>query len=473
MQGPLLSFAFIMFVPFAVTAADAAASAPRDDGPALAGVGDAADAAELIPAAAAGLPPVLPGQEPGARGAKGAGVAEDLPAQREWFGHAPWPSWTRATGDWSGARTELERAGIDFRGSLVSEWSDVFSGGTGDASAFRHLLDLNLTFDLAAIASIDRASVFVDFQTADAGVGGRLHGGYQAYSNIAIDGSITQISQLWYEQWFAGDALRVKAGKVDANAEFAFIAPAGGFINASAGFTPAIFAFPTYPNPAVGINLFVYPCEGAYAGVALYDGAAAVDGVRTGALGPGSFLTDDQSDDWFMIGEVGYTVASMGTLDSTRVAVGGWWHTGDFTTFAGGSSDGTGGLYALAETRAWRPEGLDLADADDARGLWFFLQYGRADQSVSAVRQQFGAGASLAGTFAGRDDDSLGAYLSVVDFSDDPAAALGDSEWALEVFYEFACTPSVRIKPDLQWFAQPADGSDDALVGTLRITISF
>ena len=473
MQSPLLSHALSMFVPLAIAATSAAGSRLDDDDATIAGVGDAADAAELIPAASAGLPPVLPGQEPGARASKPGAEPAPHEAAREWFGHAAWPSWTRATGDWAGARTQLEAAGIDFHGSLVSEWSDVFSGGSGDASAFRHLLDLNLTFDLAAIAAIDRASVFADFQTADAGVGGMLHGGYQAYSNIAIDGSITQLSQLWYEQWFAGDAVRVKAGKVDANSEFAYIAPAGGFIDASAGFTPTIFAFPTYPNPAFGVNVFIYPCEGAYAGAALYDGAGAVDGVRTGALGPGSFVTDDQSDDWFMIGEVGYTVASLGVLDSTRVAVGGWWHTGDFTTFSGGTSDGTGGMYALAETRAWRPEGLDAADPDDARGLWFFLQYGCADQSVSAVRQQFGAGASLAGTFAGRDGDSLGAYLSVVDFSDDPAAALGDSEWSLELFYEFACTPSVRIKPDLQWFAQPADGSDDALVGTLRITISF
>jgi carbohydrate-selective porin OprB len=219
------------------------------------------------------------------------------------------------------------------------------------------------------------------------------------------------------------------------------------------------------------VNIFVYPCEGAYVGAGLYDGAATVDGQRTGALGPGDFLGDDQSDDWFIIGEAGYAFASAGAVDSTRVAVGGWWHTGEFATFAGGTEDGTGGLYALAESRVWRPEAI--AADDDARGLWFFLQYGCADESVSAVRQQFGAGVSLAGTFAGRDLDSLGAYLSVVDFTDEPAAALGDSEWSLELFYEFACTPSVRIKPDLQWFAQPAGGGDDALVGTLRVTIAF
>jgi len=59
------------------------------------------------------------------------------------------------------------------------------------------------------------------------------------------------------------------------------------------------------------------------------------------------------------------------------------------------------------------------------------------------------------------------------DFSNDPAAALGSSEWALECFYDIVVTPSVHIKPDLQWFVDPADGGDDALVGTLRVTIAF
>ena len=459
----------------AAIAAPAGAWAPQSvEDDTVAGVGDSLEAAELVPAAASGLPPILPGQQPGAHGKPSAGAGpEAATPPREWFGQSPWTSWSRATGDWAGARTALESAGIDFNGSLVSEWSDVFEGGSGSTSAFRHLLDLNVTFDLGVIAGIEGGSVFADFQNADTGVGGLLHGGYQAYSNIAIDGSITQLSQLWYEQWFAGDAVRVKLGKVDANTEFAYISPAAGFINASAGFSPAIFVLPTYPNGATSANLFIYPCEGAYLGAALYDGATAVDGLPTGSLGPGSFFSDDQSDDWFVIGEAGYTFASLGILDSTRVAVGGWWHSGDFTTFSGGTEDGTAGFYALAESRAWRPEGLDTADEDDARGLWFFLQYGCADDAVSTVRQQFGAGSSLTGTLSGRDDDSLGLYLSVVDFSNDPAAALGSSEWALECFYDIVVTPSVHIKPDLQWFVDPADGGDDALVGTLRVTIAF
>lgn len=439
----------------------------------VAGVGETLDAAELVPAAAAGLPPILPGQEPGAHGKPAAAAATPSDTPREWFGSSPWTDWGRASGDWGGARTALGAAGIDFNGSLISDWSDVFAGGSGRASAFRYLLDLNVTFDLGLIAGIEHASVFADYQNADTTVGGLLHGGYQSYSNIAMNSAVSQLSQLWYQQWFADESVRLKVGKVDANAEFGYLASAAGFINGSAAYPPTIFVLPTCPNQAMSVNLFVYPCEGLYIGAAVYDGASAVDGVTTGSVGPGTFFSDDKSDDWFLIGEAGYTFASTGPLDSTRVAVGGWWHTGDFTTFSGGTEDGTGGFYAIAESRAWRPDGVEIAAAGDPRGLWMFLQYGCADGAVSSMRQQFGAGSSLKGTFSGRDDDSLGLYLTVLDFSNDPAAGLGSNECALECFYDIAVTPSVHIKPDLQWYLSPADGSDDSLVGTLRVTIAF
>lgn len=448
-------------------------AAAQDD---VAGVGDTFDAAELIPAASSGLPPILPGQEPGAR-ERGSVSPVPPPADsaREWFGHSDWWTWSRATGDWGGARSTIEDAGFIFNGSAITEWSRVFSGGLDNASAFRFLLDLNLTVELEKLVGLKGGTVFADFQNADTGVGALVHGGFQPYSNIAIDGSITQLSQLWYEQWLFDDVLRVKLGKVDANTEFAYIPAAGGFINASAGFTPTIFAFPTYPNPSTSVNAFLYPTEEWYIGFGAYDGASTLDGVATGSRGPSTFFSDDLSDDWFLIGETGLTFGEAGFLRNLRVAAGGWWLIGDVDTFDGGTDDGTGGLYALAETRVWTPEGVDFANEDDTRGLWAFLQGGWSDPNVALAAQQYGGGISLTGTFPGRDDDSTGIYCSYVVFGDDPTSGLGDDEFSIEVFYDIAITPFLHLKPDLQWFNDPAgDGSvDDSLVGTLRLTITF
>ncbi|MFM1805220.1 MAG: hypothetical protein RL136_2099, partial [Planctomycetota bacterium] len=104
-----------------IASASSAVARQSVDEAGFAGAGDAFDAAELVPAAASALPPILPGQDPGARGREG-----DTP--REWFGESPWLGWSRATGDWGGSRTALEELGIDFNGSLVSEWSRILEG---------------------------------------------------------------------------------------------------------------------------------------------------------------------------------------------------------------------------------------------------------------------------------------------------------------------------------------------------------
>ena len=267
--------------------------------------------------------------------------------------------------------------------------------------------------------------------------------------------------------------MRIKLGKVDANSEFAYLGAAGGFINASAGFSPAIVALPTYPNPSTSVHAFIYPDESVYLGAALYDGAATVDGVPTGSRGPATFLGDDVSDDWFAIAELGITPDAAGPFTLVRAALGAWWHSGQFVRFDGGSGDGTSGLYAVAEGRVWNPEGVDPADGDDRRGLWVFAQFGCADGEVSAVERQLGLGASLAGTFGDRDDDSCGVYLTRVGFTDAPAAALGSDEWAIELFYDFALAPCVSLKPDIQWIRNAGGGNDDALVASLRVTVSF
>lgn len=94
---------------------------------------------------------------------------------------------------------------------------------------------------------------------------------------------------------------------------------------------------------------------------------------------------------------------------------------------------------------------------------------------MALAAQQYGGRYLLTGTFPGRDDDSTGSYASYVVFGDDPTSGLGDSESSLKIFYDIAITPPLHLNPDLQWFHdRSGDGStDDALVGTLRLTITF
>jgi len=423
------------------------------------------------------FPPILPGRDPAGRvrGADQPVVEETVEeSAREWFGRAPWWTWSRATGDWAGLRTDAEGAGIEFNGASVTEWART-SGGIDDRWAFRYLLDLNVGLDLGTLVGLDGGTVFAAYQNVHEPVGQAWSGAYQVTSNIALDEGISQLSEVWYEQVLFDDALRFKLGKVDANTEFAYLTSAGEFLNATAGFSPTIFALPTYPNPAFSANVFWTPDDVWHVGGGVYDGASTVDGIATGARGPSTAFSSKHSDDVFLIAEGGFRLAEAGPLSGAMLSVGGWWHTGDFTTFSGGSRDGAGGVYAIGEARLITPTGVDLDDPEDLGGLWAFGQFGWAPDDVAEVGLQFGGGLAQYGTFAGRPDDSVGIYVTWADFSDDPASGFVGDETVVEAYYDFAVTPWCHVKPDLQYISNPGgDPSlDDAWVGTLRVTIVF
>ncbi len=420
-------------------------------------------------------PPIdLPGHEKGKRTRPPEPAVPPLeePAVSEWFGGDPWSTWSRATGDWAGARTRLEDSGISINGSLILDWSSVLDGGIQQRSATRHLLDVNFTFDLETIFGVQGATVFADFYSQAGPNASNDAGDFQGFSNIDLDDDVDQLAELWYEQWLFENAIRIKIGKVDANSEFAFVEAAANFINSSPGVTPTILGLPTYPDPATSVNVFAYPTEHLYLGFGFYDGAQAVDGVATGRRGPRTFFDGDLSDDYFLIGEGGFTWDTLAGWGPGRFAVGGWHHTGKFETFGGATDDGTEGLYVLLETRLGSPPPGGQAQE---QGVSVFIQYGYADESVSDVKYHVAVGLSAVGAFPGREHDIAGAYVSYVDLSDANGAGLGDHETVLELFYKFQITPFISVQPDLQIVVNPSgrDDIDDAVIGALRLELTF
>ena len=59
---------------------------------------------------------------------------------------------------------------------------------------------------------------------------------------------------------------------------------------------------PTYPDPAMSVNVFVYPFKWLYGGIGVYDGSG-VDGIATGSFGPAKFF--DGPGHYYTIGETG------------------------------------------------------------------------------------------------------------------------------------------------------------------------
>jgi len=365
--------------------------------------------------------------------------------------------------------SELLDGGVVLSGEYVGEYSETLDGGVNEAGADRHLLSLGAEFDLGTLLDLDGATVGLQLLGVAAGEGGSLDSGdLQVYSNLDNDRDFFAVFELWYQQTFADDRLRLKVGKVDAGAEFDVVEAAGNFASSSAGTSPTVVGFPSYPDSAMSANLFFEALSNDSGsltlGYGLYDGASGVDGVSTGSRGPSTFLSDSKSDDLFHIFEAGWSWQSWGALAEGRLALGGWSHTGTFETFRGGEIEGAEGLYFLVEQRI-----------PAASEIWVFAQYGTAPSEVSEVDEHFAAGVVVGGFSEKRSEDEVGLYASYAALSDEPAAGFSGGETAVDAYYRATLTERFALQPEVHFIADPggAPSVDDAWVASLRAIFSF
>ena len=398
-------------------------------------------------------------------------VGQDVVASpdREWIGGAPFSLWTRATGDWGGLRTSLEAEGIEVGGGYTADWAAAFHGDVPRRDSWCSLTDFNVAFDLETLLGWERTFVYFDAYLIHGRDPSNDIGDAQGLSNIQADDR-EQLAEFWIETWF-GDHWRLKVGKVDFNSEFAFNELGGDFVNSTAAVPPTIVAYPTYPDPAASINVFYHHDEHTYLGLGAYDGAGG-DGISTGTKGLGSIIESKDSDSWFLTAEVGTSWTGGAGWGSGRAALGVWRHTADFVEFGGGTSSGTSGGWLTLEQVVWR-EHPDRAD--DPQGLGVYCSMGIADESVSPFGNSLAIGVTWTGPFGDRDADVLGLGMFRADLSDDPLAGTPRDETVFELLYKLQLTPSVSIKPELQYILDPGgvDGVDDVLVGLLRIEVTF
>lgn len=383
-------------------------------------------------------------------------------------------TWERATGNWWGARNWLEDHGIFFNVFLLADVSSNFTGGLETGTVYRQLLDVNLTVETEPLIGWEGGTFYINFQNY-AGQNGTdvLTGDLQGFDNLDAD-DYAAITELWYSQGFFEDLFVLTIGKVDANALFAYVEDGGYLLNSSAGFAPTIVGMPSYPDPAMSVNLFFNPLDWMYVGFGWYDGTSS-----TGTKGPATFF--DNEEGYFLIGEVGvnWSLAELFGNEPQedpavktypgRFAIGGSGHTGTFETFDGDSQSGTAGFYLLAEQTFLQ---LDAENPD--RRASVFFQYGYADPSISEIEHFLGGGVNFFGPIPGRENDVAGFYVGSALLSDE-AGFDSPQETELELTYKVQVTPFFSIQPDLQYIFDPGGASSNAnaLVGTLRFELLF
>ena len=364
-------------------------------------------------------------------------------------------------------RDVLAQRGVTFEMTVQADHSTNLRGGVRQGTAFRRPLAFGVDLDAERLVGWKGARLHAGLQSHAGDHGTEsLVGDAQGFDNADAD-RFAQVSELWLEQVLFSGKLRLKLGKMDANGEFAGVESGGGFLNSSAGFSPTIQGFPTYPDPSTSVNVFVEPAAWLYAGAGLYDGATQ-DGChgRTGNRGPSTFWGAPSSV--FLVGEAGVRLDLGGRKG--RLGVGAWRHTATFERLAGGSTRGTSGAYATLDQAVWSEP------SDGNQGIGLFAQWGGADGAISEIDRHLAVGAAWTGALAGRDRDALGLMVSSVRFGKacEAGAAGGRHETALELFYGAQVTPWLLVKPDVQVILNPGGREmPGAVVATVRAAVSF
>ena len=353
--------------------------------------------------------------------------------------------------------------------SATVDAADILSGGLRQRSTTFALFEANFDFDLERLLGWPRATAHAGWfarpgRTLNDDVG-------DVQGNDWMDGpDRSELYQLWIELWPIADTLRLKLGKLEGFDEVGVVDAAGEFLNNGPAYSPTLEPMPTYPDSAYGAVAGLYPGEHGWLTLAVMDGAGQT-GLATGEHGASTFF--GEPSDLFLVAEAGGDWPRGDALLAGRAALGGWRHTGDFTRFDGGEEDGADGLYALVEQELWAaaPD-----EADDARGLAAFLQFGATDGDVISVRRHLAAGLRWQGPFESRAEDSCGLAASRAGLSRAPGAGFtADDELALEAYYRFQLTPWLAVQPDLQLVRNPGglSGADDAVVGILRFELAL
>jgi porin len=281
--------------------------------------------------------------------------------------------------------------------------------------------------------------------------GDTCDGAAQLYSNIDAN-SRTVIYELWFEQRLLSNKLRLKGGKIDASTEFAAVPTAGDFLNSSMGYSPTILAFPTYPEPKMGITAFLRPTTNNLLSVGAFQ-----------TVGMGTLTILEPGHNW-----------NVGKGEHPgRVSVGYWRLNGQIAQFDGGVTSSTQGAYAVVEQSGWRHPWVGR---EGERKLATFLQFGYAQGQVSPFTHHTGGGAVLQAPFRKRGQDAIGIAATWVRFSLHPGAGFElASESVLEGYYKATLNKHFAVVVDFQFLHHPGGmrANPDCLVLTPRLVVSF
>ncbi len=345
---------------------------------------------------------------------------------------------------------------------------DAYANTTGGAQrggGVISYIDLSLTIDTEKANWWNGGKVVLE----GIGVYGRqpskLVGDYQYSSSIDAPQTMEPY-QLYYEHTFLDGTLSWLAGVHDYSLDFAVADYGWDFIH-SAFWTPSTLTqiwWSFYPCTGLGTRAKLQMSD------SLYLLAGAYDGNPT-----------DQSNirkiDWGLSKKDGaHTLVELGLAQSNegqrpyKLALGGWYNSGEFDSADGGTMRANSGTYLVGQTL--------LVREDDTyeRGLGGFFQVGQADNTRNFNSWYFGAGLRYKGVFNSRPDDVLGLAWGRAQIGStyrDANPGTDSFEGNAELTYRALVKPWLTLQPAVQLISNPGANSsyDDSVLLYLRTEI--
>jgi porin len=342
---------------------------------------------------------------------------------------------------------------------------DVYANTTGGASRGGGIIG-NLY--LSVTVHTEKAGLWTGGKFVAEGIGvyGRMAskvvGDYQFSSSIDAPDTIEPY-QLYYDHSFFGERLSIAAGIHDFSLDFAVLDYGREFIH-SAFWTPSTMTqtwWSFYPATGLGSRAKIKLSDSSYVIAGVYDGNPTnQENYREIDWGL------SKKDGAHSLFEVGVSESKEGHCPY-KLAVGGWYNSGEFESADGGLMHANSGTYMIGQTL------LVSEDETYERGLGGFFQVGQADNTRNFNSWYFGAGLRYKGVFNSRPNDVLGIAWGRAQIGSTYRNTYPDTdsfEGNAEFTYRAEIQPWLIVQPSLQLITNPGafPEYDDAVILYLR-----
>jgi porin len=417
------------------------------------------------------------------------------------------------TGDWGGDRTWLADHGVSFTMTYTGDLQANTRGGIKTGAVYDSLLQPEVDLDLEKLIGWKGLTARI---SAVALAGPSLSSGY--VGNLVNVSSINgqpamRLYNAWLQQNLAGDAVSIRAGLMNIDAEFFVSSTASLFVNSTFGW-PAILALdlpgggPAYPLSAPAVRLKLQPTPELAIMAAVFSGdPTGHDGSNSQSVMQPSGTLISFNGGILAIAEADLSLNQEKDAKGIPVTLkfGGWYHSGthfadqeidnDGLSLADPDSDGVPrnhvgdwGMYGIVDTM------LYAAPGGGGSGLAAFARVAGAPDEENLVSFYVDGGLTYKGLLPQRKDDTAGIAVAYARISnrarsldldmrrfDDLIEPVRNEELVLELSYQAQINPWWTLQPDVQGILNPGghvtnpDGHarPDALVVGLRTTVTF